>query len=65
MSNPKIVEIRSSDPAINASIKVAADLASQGIPFVSVPCFTAQQVDAARALGLEHWSTSQAEKANH
>lgn len=65
MSNPKVVEIRSRDPAINASIKVAADLASQGIPFVSVPCFTAQQADAARALGMKHWAASQAEKANH
>lgn len=56
MSEQKVIEVRSDDPAINASIAVAADLASRGIPFVSVPCITPEQAAAAALLGKNHFA---------
>ncbi|WBM40008.1 hypothetical protein [Alcaligenes faecalis] len=56
MSEPKVIEVRSDDPAINSSIVVAADLASRDIPFVAVPCITPEQADAAALLGKKHFA---------
>lgn len=54
MSESKKIEIRTSNPLIGLSLETAIKFAQEGVPFIPVPVFTPEQLQAAHDLAEQH-----------